>query len=230
MKKGASLLLLIIMILTPGILWSQEDDLTVEEFYLQNIEMQIIREQAVDQDRDMKLLALKNIEEMVDEGKVGEGDKEVHYLLELLANEGIGHEVRENGVIVNNYPIVRKEACTLLGEVGGEESKDTLIQITMKDSEPMVLSEAVYALGRLGYNESNEVSQSIANVVFSQDAIMPNDNLAFAALLSFEKLADTNAGLTDPYAVQAIIAIAKGNYIRPVKMKANELLNKLRDY
>ena len=214
----------------PFAVLAQEDELTVEEAYLQNIEMIIIKEQASTLDRDSKLMALKNIEEMIDDGKVSDGDPEVHYILDFLAQEGLGRETIENGRMVNNMPIVRKESCTLLGELGGEDAKNTLIDIALKDDEPMVLSEAVYALGKLGMNDNNQVSQTVASIVLSQNTLGPDDNLAYSALLAFEKIASANGGLNDPLAFQAIIAIAQGNYIRPVKMKANEILNELRRY
>ena len=223
--------ILILLAVTPVTLFSQTDDeITVEEFYLQNIEMIIIKEQASTLDRDSKLMALTNIEQMIDDGKVSSGDPEVHYILDYLAQEGIGREVTERGRMVNNMPIVRKEACTLLGELGGEDAKNTLVDIALKDNETMVLSEAVYALGKIGMNDNNQVSQTIASIILTQNTLGPDDNLAYSGLLSFEKLAEANGGLGDPLAFQAIIAIAQGNYIRPVKMKANELINKLRKY
>jgi hypothetical protein len=192
--------------------------------------MAILKEQAASMDRDSKLLSLKSIKEMIDDGKVSDESPEVHYILDFLAQEGVGREVIESGRMINNMPVVRKEACTLLGEIGGEDAKNTLIDIVLKDTEPMVLSEAVYALGKIGINENNQVSQAISSIVLTQNTLGPDDNLAYAALLSYEKIASANSGLTDPLAFQAIIAIAQGNYIRPVKMKANKLLNDLRKY
>ncbi len=230
MKNILTAVIILLIAAAPAVFAQNDDEITVEEFYLQNIEMAIIKEQASTLDRDSKLLALKNIEQMIDDGKVTSGDPEVHYILDYLAQEGIGREISESGRLVNNMPIVRKEACALLGELGGEDAKNTLIDITLKDNEPMVISEAVYALGKIGINKNNQVSQAISSIVLTQNALGPDDNLAYSSLLALEKLAAANDGLSDPLAFQAIIAIAQGSYIRPVKMKANELLNKLRKY
>lgn len=230
MKRSLGLIVAL-LVLAGGLVFSQSgEEGTIEEFYLQSLEMQIIREQAVQLDRDMKLLALDNIEQLLEEGKVGNGDAEVHYLLDYLANEGVGHQVRENNRLVNDFPIVRKEACALLGKLGGEDAKNTLVTILNGDAEPMVLSEAVYQLGVIGLNDNNEASRAIAAAVNRQNIVNPSDNFAYASLLAFQKLAVANGGLQDPDAFRAIISIAQGPYIWEVRVKANEVLSELRKY
>ncbi len=221
----------VLLVVSCGFLFAQSNEEgTIEEFYLQSLEMQIIREQAVQIDRDMKLLALSNIEQLLEEGGVANGDREVNYVLNYLANEGVGHQVRENNRLVNDYPIVRKEACALLGKLGGESAKNTLIDILGQDAEPMVLSEAVYQLGVIGLNENNEASRAISAAVTRQNAVNPSDNFAYASLLAFQKLAAANSGLQDPDALRAIISIAQGPYIWEVRVKANEVLSELRKF
>ena len=205
-------------------------DLTIEELYLQNAEIRLIREQAVTQDRDMKLLALENIQSMLDEGKLSTGAPEAHFILEYLAAEGLTRTVREANRLINYYPEVRRRAVNLLGQLGGEQAKESLIGVLITDVEPMVLAEAAYALGTIGVNEDNETSQALAAIVLSQDAVAPDNNFAFASLLAFEKIAETNSGINDPLAFEAIIRIAQGNYIRSVKLKAVEVLDLLRGY
>ena len=58
----------------------------------------------------------------------------------------------------------------------------------------------------------------------------PDSNFAFAVLLAFEKLAKANDGIESPEAFRAIIRIAQGNYVRDVKKKAVQVLDKLREY
>jgi HEAT repeat protein len=207
-------------------------ELTIEELYLQNAEIRIIREQAITQDRDMKLMALDNIQEMLYDGKISSGTsaKEAHYILDYLAGEGLTRMVRESNRLVNYFPEVRRRAVNLLGQLGSEEAKESLLDILLTDIEPMVLAEAAYALGSIGTNDDNRTSTTIAAVLIAQDSVAPDNNFAFASLLAFEKLAETNGGLNDPLAFEAIIRVAQGNYIRSVKIKAVEVLDLLRTY
>lgn len=205
-------------------------ELTIEELYLQNAEIRIIREQAISADRDMKLSALENIQSMLDEGKISSGSPEAHFVLDYLSAEGSNREVRENKRVVNYYPEVRRRAVNLLGQLGGENAKTSLVAVLSTDIEPMVMAEAAYALGQLGINDNNEVSQTIASSVLSQDVISPDNNFAYASLIAFEKLAESNNGLNDSSTFEAIIRIAQGNYIRKVRVKAVQVLDMLRNY
>ena len=73
----------------------QAADQTIEELYLsQDIELQIIRGQALSNDREMKLLALQSIRSMVEEGSLSEDNPGLFTVLEALATEGTARQVR----------------------------------------------------------------------------------------------------------------------------------------
>lgn len=207
-----------------------EEEITVEERYLRNIEIGIIREQAVSLDRGTKLMALDNLQEMVDEGKIDENSAEALYLLDYLAMEGISRQVRMSGRLINYFPMVRRKAANILGQIGGETAKNTLIDVLEEDNEPMVKSEAVYALGQIGLNEEEEVARAIAYEVMNQNIVAPDDNFAFAVLLSFDKIAEANGGIKEPAVYLALIQIAQGNYVKTVREKALEVMDNLRGY
>lgn len=232
MKSSRTLLILLLAAFTvfPVLAQSTDRRTTVEELYLENVEVQIVLEQAQAAERETKLIALNTLKNMIDSGKVGTGDPDAHLVLDYLANEGTGRVVYEGGRLLNYYPVVRREAANLLGQLGGENSRLSLVEMLRTDDEPMVLSEAAYALGQIGYNENNEVSTALADAVFQQDPLVPDNNFAFTVLLVYEKLAQKNNGLSDPNAFRAIIQIAQGNYIKVVKQKAVEVLNSLRKF
>lgn len=234
---AAVLFILLLAVTGPAIAQSEnsggntEDEKTVEELFLQSVEMRIIGEQAFSDNREAKMSALENLEELIEAGDVASGDPEAHFILDSLSAEGIGVTYREGRRIVNNFPEVRRKACELLGKIGGESAKDTLINVLISDNEPMVLSEAVYALGEMGADTNDaQVTEAIAYSVLNQDLMTPDQNFGYAALLSIEKLAERNGGISDPSIYRALIRISQGNYTRIVKDKAQELIKTLMSY
>lgn len=235
MNRRIPLILIAILLasLIPGLAVAQAatgDDLTVEELYLQNVEIGIIREQAVTTSRDSKLLALDNLQELVDEGKVDQNSAEALYLLDYLAMEGVDRVIRMDGRVINYFPMVRKQACNILGQVGGETAKDILLDSLSGEVEPMVMAEAAYALGEVGLDENGEVSRALAFELINQNVTAPDDNFAFAVMLAYEKLAAANNGIREPSVYLSLIQVAEGNYIKPVRDKALQVMDGLRDY
>jgi ABC-type transport system substrate-binding protein len=202
-------------------------EMSVEESYLQqSVELMIIREQSRAESRDMKLVALEYIGDAIDRGNTGE---EVRAALEYLGLEGILNKTRENGRIINNYPDVRAKAATYLGELGTPEAKNTLVKICLADNEPMVITEAVKSLAKIGLNDNGETVDAITWVVKRYNVLNPDNLLALSAIEAYEKLAESS-GRIDTEAIQTITDIATGPYIRPVQNRALQALDTLRQY
>lgn len=226
----------VIVALVSSPVWSQSTttstggERTVEESYLQDpLETIIIREQAYSDSKDMKLVALQYIRQSVEQGRTS---PEVRKSLEYLASETTLTVVRSAGVgrTLNNYPDIRREACLLLGEFKTQESKDTLLKVALTDNEPMVIAAAIRSIGKIGLMDGDDVTQTIAFIINRYDILLPDNSLAFESLVALDALAEKNNGIKDPAAIRAILRIADGNYITPVKQKAMELLAKLRKY
>jgi hypothetical protein len=100
----------------------------------------------------------------------------------------------------------------------------------LADNEPMVLTEVVKSLAKIGINENDETANTISWIVNRFDVLHPDNQLALSALEAYEKLAEASGGIKDPSAVRTIIRIAEGNYIRPVQDRAKQLLIDLRKY
>lgn len=201
---------------------------TVEESFLQeSLETLVIREQAHSESKDMKLVALSYAKQAIESGRRNE---DVRQSLEYLALETSMVVVRSAGTgrVLNDFPDIRAKACDYLGEFPSVETKDALVKVALSDKEPMVLSAAVRSLGKVGINDGDEVTQVISYIINRFDVLYPDNSLAFEALVAFERLNDSLGGLKDPVAIRAIMKIATGNYITPVKQKANALLDKVR--
>jgi hypothetical protein len=203
-------------------------EMSVEESYLQqSIENMIIREQSVAAGREMKLVALEYISEAIEHGNTSD---DVRNALEYLALEGLTNQTRENGRMINNFPDVRAKAVVYLGQVGTPEAKNALLKVMLADPEPMVLTEAVKSLAKIGLNENEETANTISWVVTRFDVLNPDNLLALSALEAFEILAEKNGGLKDPSALRTIMRIADGRYITPVRDRARQLIFDLRQY
>lgn len=201
---------------------------TVEESYLQSsLETMVIKEQAQSESRDMKTVALQYAKQAIDGGR--END-DIRNSLEYLALEISNVVIRSGGSgrILNDYPDIRAKACDYLAYFPSENTKDALVRVVLSEQEPMVLSAAIRSLGKIGLNDNDEVTQDISYIVNRFDVLMPDNSLAFESLLAFERINAKTGGLKDPSAIRAIMRIATGNYISPVKQKAADLLNQIK--
>ena len=207
---------------------SSNREMSVEQSYLQeSVELMIIREQSRAESRDMKLVALEYIGDAIGRGNKGE---EVRAALEYLSLEGVLNKTNENGRLVNNFPDVRTKAATYLGEMGTAEAKDTLIKLVLVDNEPMVITEAIKSLAKIGLNDNDETVNAISWIVTRYDVLNPDNLLALSAVEAYEKIAAANGGIRDPSAIRTLIRIAEGPYIRVVQDRAKEALMELRMY
>jgi hypothetical protein len=100
----------------------------------------------------------------------------------------------------------------------------------LADNEPMVLTEVVKSLAKIGINDNDETVNAISWIVTRFDVLNPDNLLALSALEAYEKLAETGSGIKDPAVIRTIIRIAEGNYIKPVQERAREVLADLRKY
>jgi len=211
---------------------SSSGSMTVEEKRLQSsVEVQVIASLVSEAGRGEKMRALEFIRNMIDKGKATESSTEVLALLEELGSEGITKQVVEKGRVINDFPDVRREAAELLGQIGGAQARETLINMALKDKEPMVLSEAVYSLGLIGGGDQQaRVENLIVNLVKSQDVVRPDSNFAFAAVSALEMLGKKNDGKVSQEVFVALVRIQNGNYIRPVREKAKLVLDGFTKY
>jgi len=218
----------ILFLITLGIpvlfAFGQSSEMTIEESYLQeSVENMIIREQSRADSREMKMIALEFINDAIEKGNTG---KDVLQALEYMGLEGTLNRGRENGRLINNYPDVRRETCKYLGKMGTEEAKEALLKIIYYDNEPMVLQEAVKSLGDIGIDDNGKTISTIAWILQKFDNTNPDNLLALAAIEAFEKLgAGSNR---DVHAIQMLIRISDGPYIRPVQERARQALVNIR--
>ncbi|MBQ2528871.1 MAG: HEAT repeat domain-containing protein [Treponema sp.] len=196
---------------------------TVEEDYLVSIEDVIITELSASPEYDNKFLALQYLENALSEGRTS---PDMVAALRSLAGEGVTKKARTNGRLMNNYPDIRKKACELLGQVGTEDAKNTLVQIVSDDQESMVVAAAVHSLGDIGLNENDEVVNAIEFMQRKFAALNPSSSLALEILFAYEKLADSVQD-RGPM-IESIASIAQNyRFATTVRTKAYDLIRTL---
>jgi len=229
MKKIPVIVLMAVVMVLP--VFAQEDDeQTIEQLYLQNsVQSQIIRAEAYSNDQDMKMIAISDIQMMIEDGKVEQDDPIILQVLFDLGQEGISRQVREQGHVINDFPIVRKEACRLLGEVGGDQARAFLTNILLTDPEPMVMSEAVIALAKCGSDDTTRTQRVMAASMYRQTATKRDNNFAVAFLNAVEIMFKSGDEITDPFLFEEIIKIAdpSSGYRTIVQKRAIVLLKVL---
>ena len=208
---------------------SAKKEITIEELFLKSVEMQILREKAFAEDYEIKMSALDDLEKKVNDGSYSANDQQVQFVLEYLSMEGSARTTRQAGHLVNAYPEVRRRAASMLGRLGTEDAKNTLVRVLLIDEEIVVKAEAAYGLGVIGRNQNNDVVQALAFAYNKEDPTKPDNNFGYALCLAIEKISQKNAGgIKDPAAYQMLVKIAGGNYLRTVKTKALQVLNDLK--
>lgn len=223
-----TVLILVCMVMAVSAQTRTNRELSVEESYLQqSVELMIIREQSRAESREMKLVALEYINDAINRGNTSD---DIRASLEYLGIEGTINKTRENGRLLNNYPDIRMRAATYLGDLGTPEAKTSLIKMCLADNEPMVLTEVVKSLGRIGLNDNEETASAISWIVTRYDVLNPDNLLALSALEAYEKLAAANGGIKDPSVIRTVMRIAEGPYIRIVQERARQTLSELRKY
>lgn len=243
MKINLLYIFLILIVLgSPAMLIAQsgdDDDSSdkeppIEELFFKNPELQIISEEATSNDREAKLRAITRVERSLKEGTSTDEEYTMTLILGRLAGEGTTTLHSERGRIINYFPEVRGQACNALQFVKSDKSKEKavniLIGVLINDVDPIVKSNAAFALGEIGFNEDNRAVRALSEAVEVQDTLAPNDNFAYVAALAFGKIAESNDGIYEPRAYRALVRIAQGNYSRVVKDKALEVLEQLRQY
>ena len=203
---------------------SESDSMiTVEQAYLNSIEGVMIKEMVAAEGRDSKRVALQYIEEALNEGRQSE---EIQVALRTLATEGLSTVVREDGRVVNNYPEIRRRACELLGQMGTDKAKDSLVTVMYTDNEPSVITAAVKSLGDIGKNDNDEVFNMINWIARKFDTVNPTSSLELEIMNTFEKMSGSIINKKDMF--ETVMRIANNyNYVTPVRTRAYEVMRSI---
>jgi hypothetical protein len=209
-------------------------NLSVEDIYLQqSAEVQVIRDLSSDAGRDLKMIALDYIGEIINRGAA---DDEVRKILADLTMDGVRNQVRLNGRVVNNYPDLRMRAVNYLAKMGTPEANASLVeiltlaamQVSAVEEDPSVITAAIKGVSTIGRTDDNGESLRVINAVYWRyNTLKPDNALAMAIASAIDSFASKN--VKDEGSISVLVSIqANYDYIKPVREKAASTVAKLR--
>jgi HEAT repeat protein len=222
--------ILLLMTVVPFSMTAQ--DLSVEDVYLQqSAEIQVVRDLATDNSRELKTMALDYIGEMTDRGPLND---EVRRILADITMDGVHNQVRLNGRVINNFPDLRIRAVNYLGQIGTTEAKDSLIQIldlslqvSNVEEDPSVITAAIKGLSKIGLSDDGDTMRSINAVFQRYNTLKPDNALAQAVIIAINAFVDK--GIKDDANISVLMLIQTNyEYIKHVRDNAATVIAKLR--
>ena len=184
-----------------------------------------LRELALAEEESLKQRALDDIERHL----AGERFLPVHLavlegVLGGLTAEGVTVLTRSSGAKLPGYPRVRERACRLLGRLGSEGARQTLMASVLYDSDPGARLAALEALGRIGADPQGELGALLAREARRPD---PDERLLLTGLETIARILGDSPGRAAPEDFRALAALAGASNSRRVAEQARRILREL---
>ena len=209
--------------------WVRPDDGTAPVESLDTVTRAVVAAQAHSFEFDAKMDAIRYLAEQLEAGAVAPRDPAAVEILSFLALERYQHEIRRDGRLINDYPIVRAEAIRLLGAVGGDSARLTIRRVLTVEQDPYVLGVAVRAAAVSSDVPDQELFQRLTYLVGQMNARQtPDNSLAQAIVSSVLEMQQRLGRIDDPDLFRAIISIAQGSYNYGIREQALDLIDLLR--
>jgi HEAT repeat protein len=188
-----------------------------------------LRAQAFRINIDSKSRVLSTLRVMLQDNRLGPDDGPAVELISFLATEAYDFQIRQDGRVTNDFPMIRAEAVQLLGSVGGPAATVTLQRVLKHEEDGYVLSRAVTAVAQASPEPSPELLSTLTALVNHMNAVRRPDNaLAMAVINAVEDLHVSSKGIDDPDLFRALISIAQGGYSTAVRRAAVRVIDILR--
>jgi hypothetical protein len=187
--------------------------------------------QALAPDLAIKLGVINRIGNKARAGGVSPEDKSAMQILRYLAGEGTLILKPYQSFAAVSFPEARRASCEVLGYIGGEPSREILLGVLRAESEPMVLSEAVFSLGKITTEPDAEIIQAFTALLEKKVLVSGGDNnLALALLGSIDKLADSKDGIHDENLFRTLLRMLDTSLMQNVRQRAMLLIEKLKGF
>ncbi|WGK69670.1 hypothetical protein P0082_02060 [Candidatus Haliotispira prima] len=175
-----------------------------------------------------KRLSIQRLGQLVDQGKLKPDDRLTLSALMNLAQQGtIQKSYDTHGNLINDYYLVRADACNLLGKLGGKIARAGLLSIINNDVEPAVVAIAMENLVMVAPEGNPGIIGNIVDTFYKYHYTNRDNSLANSFLLVASKYAASSDGkLLSPFMLQAVhdISLPGNSYMAQLRAKARTLL------
>ena len=172
--------------------------------------------------RDIRLLALRSLEDQLLRGDLDPDDERLYIALEPAVDEGvfrINHSVHRSMFIYD--PMVRREAVKVMGMLGTDRAQEKLVAIALNDPEPLVRAQALRGIASIARDPDGEVSKAVARVILRERAGNPHQESVLEAVIALEAIAQGSRNKLHPSAREMVVHVASDFiYIQIVRARA----------
>lgn len=224
MKKNIVVIILICIFCSIFLIYPQ----TIEEKLLNKKEKRTLNYffQAKARGRIPKLHVIDSITEDIDSGYYTEKDTKLVDVVRYLSEEGTIRQEFENNMLVNDFPEVRRNACILLGKIGGAQARAALIEVLAYDTNYMVKAEACNSLALIKDDPTGMVLRTIVFVYRS--TYQPDANFTVAVINAIKTIAKGNEQVYGD-AITILSEIQMGQHPRRVREEAYNAIDSLNE-
>lgn len=147
-------------------------------------------------------------------------------LLKLLASEGIKRPLLEDGVLINNFPLIRSRAIDLLGITGNLTTIDFLADLLFFEWDPYAANSIIKALGNLQSDWNNKNSKAITQY-YRLNSNNMNERILRQVLISIRKI-DMYKGSGNRDLLSVVMDILLTSSSKTVKEFALDTINSIK--
>ncbi len=215
MKKNIVFIMLISIFYSIFAIYPQ----TIEDKLLNKKERKIANYfyQAKAGGRVPKLHVLENVTEEIEKGNYSNEDVKLVEVVRYLSEEGSIRQEFENNRLINDFPDVRRSACILLGDIGGAQAREALIEVLANDQNYMVKAEACNSLAKIKDDPTGLVLRTIVYVY--RTTYNPDANFVIAVIHAIKTIAKGNVRVYGD-AIIVLSEIQMGQHVRRIREEA----------
>ena len=118
------------------------------------------------------------------------------------------------------------KAIQLLGEIGGQESLDSITALLFLSTNQRILFESIYSSSIIEAQNYDEYLEAMVNVMENQHLLHLDNGFAYAAMSALDNITENAGIMLTPDIVKILLIYSSSGYIQSVRDYSRVLLKK----